>query len=71
MKGGINMDISSIPIESLNSVKQALNIATLRKSMNQDAQTVGTLLSDMKDTNSKILEHSVTPHKGGSIDVSV
>ncbi len=65
------MNMSSIPLESLNSVQQALNIATLRKSMNQDAQTATTLISDMKDANSKILEHSVTPHKGSSIDVSV
>lgn len=65
------MNMSSIPLESLNSVQQALNIATLRKSMNQDAQTVVALISDMQAVNSKILEHSVTPHKGSSIDVSI
>lgn len=71
MKGGLKMNMSNIPLESLNSIKQALNIAALRKSMNQDPQTVGTLISDMQNSNSKILEHSVTPHKGSSIDVSV
>jgi len=71
MKGGIKMNMGSIPLEYLNSLKQALNIATLRKSMNQDAQAVSTLLSDMQNVNSKTLEHSITPHKGSSIDVSV
>ncbi|WP_010248100.1 putative motility protein [Acetivibrio cellulolyticus] len=65
------MNMSSIPLESLNSVRQAIDIATLRKSMNQDAQTVGTLINNMQEVNSKVLEHSVTPHKGSSIDVSV
>jgi len=71
MKGGILMNMSSIPLESLNSIKQALNIEALRKSMNHDAQTVDALISDMQDVNSKILEHSVAPHLGSSIDVSV
>lgn len=65
------MNIGSIPLQSLSSVKQALSIATLRKSMNQDASTVASLLSGMKEANSKVMENSVTPHKGGKIDVQV
>lgn len=63
--------MSDIPTASLTSVRQALTVATLRKSMNQDASAVAALLDGMKETNSKILEQSVTPFKGGSIDVRV
>lgn len=65
------MSMSNIPLDYLPSLKQALNIAALRKSMNQDAQTVDTLIKDMAKVNAKTLEHSVTPHKGSSIDASV
>ncbi|MCX8130463.1 MAG: YjfB family protein [Clostridia bacterium] len=65
------MNIGSIPLESLSSIKQALNIATLRKSMNQDAQSVSLLLNDMKNANAKVMEQSVTPHKGSHVDIKV
>lgn len=65
------MKFSNINAQSLHSVQKALTIATHRKAMNQDSQTVASLLNDMKDTNSKIMESSVTPHKGSVIDVSV
>lgn len=65
------MNMSNIPLDYLPSLKQALNIVVLRKSLNQDAHAVDTLIRDMAEVNVKILEHSVTPHKGSSIDASV
>lgn len=71
IRGGIFMGFSSIPLESLSSIKQALSIATMRKSMNQDASTVASLLDGMKQANAKVMEQSVTPHKGGNIDIKL
>jgi|LSQX01.1.fsa_nt_gb hypothetical protein len=65
------MNFSSISAASLSSLKQALNISVLQKSMNQDALSVSSLLQGMKDANAKVMEQSVTPHKGKSIDVRV
>ncbi|MCX7745621.1 MAG: YjfB family protein [Clostridia bacterium] len=65
------MEMGSIHAESLGSVRQALSVAALRKSMNQDAATVNTLLNDMQANTAKIMENSVTPHKGGNIDIKV
>lgn len=68
------MNISSIHQNSLYSLRQALGIATIRKAMNQDANTVTNLLKGMKvanQTNRASLEHSNYPHKGRNIDISV
>ena len=68
------MNISSVHQSSLYSLRQALGIATMRKAMNQDANTVANLLRGMKAANHATgvsLERSVYPHKGGSIDISI
>jgi len=65
------MNMGDIGVESLNSLKQAINISALRKSMNRDTATAAALINDMTQTNAKIMEHSVTPHKGGSIDIKL
>ena len=65
------MELSASSQMSLNSLKQALGIATMRKALNKDAATVSTLINDMKVANTKIMENSVTPHKGGKIDVKL
>lgn len=57
------MDINSLQMANIASLKQAINISTLSKVMNQDAQSVDNLM--------KAMEKSVTPHKGGSIDIKV
>lgn len=57
------MKISGYAAANTASIKSALNIATLRMSMQQDAQSVNTLV--------KAMEKSVTPHKGGSIDLKL
>ena len=53
------------------SLQQALGVAALRKSMNQDKQTMTALLNDMTDVNAKTMEQSVTPGKGSNIDIRV
>lgn len=65
------MDITSLQTANLYSLKQALGIAALRKSMNQDESTVATLLQDMQATNAKTMELSVTPHIGSNIDIKI
>ncbi|MBB6217881.1 hypothetical protein HNQ80_004017 [Anaerosolibacter carboniphilus] len=65
------MDISSYAAQNLYSVKQALNIAVLQKAMNQDASAVSMLVEGMQQTNKAVMENSITPHKGGNIDISI
>lgn len=57
------MNISSLQIQNIQSIKSAINIANLSKIMNQDAKSVDQLMKSM--------ENSVTPHKGSSIDIKV
>jgi hypothetical protein len=60
---------SSIDTSNLQSVRQALGIATLQKAMNQDAQTVAKIIDTMEETTAKTMEMSVTPHIGTNIDI--
>jgi Xaa-Pro aminopeptidase len=69
-KGGMFMDISMDMID-LQSVKQALGMANLRRAMNQDAQSVAALMQSMQETSAKAMELSVTPHLGSNFDVSI
>lgn len=65
------MNYGDIGLDNLNSLKQALGIAVLRKSMNRDAASVQNLINSMQNTNSKIMENSVNPHLGSKIDIKV
>lgn len=65
------MDISSFQAIDLSSLRQALGMAVLRKSMNQDASAVDMLLKDMQSINAKTMEQSVTPYKGTQIDIKI
>lgn len=65
------MEISSFSAQNLFSLRQALDIASIRNAMGQDAVTVDKLLDGMEAANAEILESSVQPHKGGSIDIRV
>lgn len=57
------MNITSLQVQNIQSIKSAINIANLSKVMNQDAKSVDQLM--------KTMEHSVTPHKGSSIDIKL
>jgi hypothetical protein len=65
------MNVTSFQAVDLNSLRQALGMAVLRKSMNQDASAVNTLLKDMQAVNSKTMEQSITPYKGTQIDIKI
>jgi hypothetical protein len=65
------MEISNSMQQSLSSIRQAIGMETLKKSLTQDAQSMDALLQGFQATNAKVMESSVTPHKGGSIDVRV
>lgn len=55
--------ITSYQVQNLTSVKQALNVSVMRKALNQDEQSVDTII--------KAMEQSVTPHKGQNIDIKL
>lgn len=65
------MEINNYMQQSISSIRQAIGIATLKKSLGQDAQTMSALLEGFQNTNIKIMESSVTPYKGGTIDIRV
>lgn len=54
---------SSYQVQNLTSIKQALNVSVMRKALNQDEQSVDSVM--------KAMEQSVTPYKGQSIDLKV
>jgi len=57
------MKISPYQSANLASLKQAVGMANMQRAMKQDAQSVDAVL--------KMMEKSVSPHKGGSIDLKV
>ena len=57
------MKISSYQSANLASLKQAIGMANMQRAMKQDAQSMDAIMKSM--------EQSVTPHKGGSIDLKV
>ncbi|NLV36796.1 MAG: putative motility protein [Clostridiaceae bacterium] len=65
------MEINNYMQQNISSIRHALSIATLKKTLNQDVQSMNALLQGFRDTNARIMERTVTPHKGGSIDISV
>lgn len=60
----------SFDTENLQSVREALGIANLRKAMNQDAQSVTMIIDAMEEATAKAMELSVTPYKGSNIDIT-
>ncbi|RKD32342.1 YjfB family protein [Thermohalobacter berrensis] len=65
------MKISSYMSQNIYSLKQALGMATLRKAMNQDAQSVANIMKSVENINKTEIERSVNPHVGGNIDIKV
>lgn len=63
--------VNKVMVQHISSIRSALTVAALRKNLGQDAQTMNVLLQDFRNTNARIMENSVTPHKGGNIDVRV
>jgi len=61
----------SVDMSALQSVRQALGMANMRTAMNQDAQSVAFIMESLQETTAKALEMSVTPHKGGNVDISI
>lgn len=57
------MNITGLQMQNIQSIKSAINIANLSRVMNQDQKSVENLM--------KAMERSVTPHKGGHIDMKL
>lgn len=65
------MEINNMLQANITSIRQAMGMVNLRKAMNQDAQSVTMLMEGMQAANAKIMESSITPHKGSNIDLRV
>ena len=65
------MEINNMLQQSTESIRQAIGITNLKKAMHQDASTVANLLKGMQQASAKLMENSVTPGKGGNIDIRV
>jgi hypothetical protein len=65
------MDITNAQLQSISSIRSAISIETLKKSLGQDVQSMTTLLQGFEAANAKAMERSVAPHLGGNIDISV
>ncbi len=65
------MEINRALQGNISSIRHALGIHVLKKSLGQDAQTISALLQGMHKANAKTMEMSVVPHKGRNIDISV
>ena len=63
------MDINAQIQANTNSVKQALNVSLLQKSMNKDAQSVNALLQGMEQSIVQV--QSAGGSLGKNIDVRV
>lgn len=61
------MDINAQVQANTNSIKQALNVSLLQKSMNKDAQSLGTLLKDMEQNTTQV--HRMSEGLGKNLDV--
>jgi len=65
------MEINNQMQLSIRSIRSAISIETLKRTLYQDAQSMNILLQGFEETNKKAMEASVTPHKGRYIDFSV
>ena len=65
------MEINNALQQNIASLQQAIGISVLRKSMHQDAQAMAVVLDGVKSVTAANIEHSVTPHKGGNIDIRI
>lgn len=65
------MEITNAQVQSISSIRRAIGIETLKKSLSQDAQSMNALLQGFYAANAKTMESSVTPYKGGNIDIRV
>lgn len=64
------MDISSAMQSQISSVRQALSMSALQKSMGQDGATVSKLIEGMEETTEAV-QRAAGPNRGNNIDVTV
>ena len=65
------MDIAALSMGlSQIRIAQQVNISVMKMSMDS-AKTQMTDLTQMMESNTKIMEQSVNPHIGGNIDISL
>lgn len=56
---------------ALASVQSAIQMSVLRNAMNLNSGTINVLVEGVQEVSRTILENSVTPSKGGNLDVTV
>lgn len=61
------MDINTQIQMNTNSIKQAINVSLLQKTMNKDANSVASLMQTMEQSTSQV--QSASMHIGRNLDV--
>ncbi|WP_432407132.1 putative motility protein [Wukongibacter sp. M2B1] len=62
------MEVNSYQMENLQSLQSTLSIVAMDMAMGQGTQSMTAMIEDMEQISNN-LERSVTPHKGGNIDI--
>lgn len=65
-----NMDISSAMGNQIASVRNAINMSAMEKSLSQDGATVSKLIEGMEET-SEAVQNAAGPNRGNNIDIRV
>lgn len=66
------MSINSAIENQINSVRSAMNMATLQTAMNQNGAAVNKLLEGMEETTEAVKNAQNTPsHIGNNVDIRV
>ncbi len=64
------MDISSAMGNQIASVRNAINMSAMEKSLSQDGATVSKLIEGMEET-SEAVQNAAGPNRGNNIDIRV
>lgn len=64
------MDISSAMENQIASVRSAINMSAMQKSLNQDGAAVSKLIEGMEET-SEAVQNAAGPNRGNNIDIRV
>ena len=64
------MDISSAMENQIASVRSAINMSAMQKSLGQDGATVNKLIEGMEET-SEAVQNAAGPNRGNNIDIRV
>ncbi len=65
------MDFNVLQQFTMEPLSQAINIYTIKKAIAQKTESVANVIDILKNSNTQIMESSITPHKGSNIDIKI